>query len=344
MKRSRNKSMTSRSQMRGITLIELMIALVLGLLVVGAAVGIFLANRQTYTATESLGRVQENVRTSFELMSRDVREATGNPCNSATNNMAMVNVVNTPTANWWKNWGNGGNTSAILGFDGATAFPDRAFGTAPATRVAGTDGLVVLSGGDSAVTVTAHTPGSSEFTVASNDHGFTPGTLLMVCGPNSEPGGIIRLGAIFGMTGAAGTTAIGHAAGGGASGNATSNLGLGGTTFTFAPNALITRLHASRWYIGNNARGGRSLYQGVLGPGGVVNDEEVAEGVSNMTLTYLVQGDNAYVSEAGVGARWNEVVAVNIALALEGDDRVGTDGNTLRRDLVHVATVRNRNP
>lgn len=340
---SRLRPMSFRSQVRGITLIELMIALVLGLLVVGAAIGIFLSNRRAYTATESLGRVQENVRTSFELMSRDVREATGNPCNSESN-MAMVNVVNTPTANWWKNWGGGSNASALVGFDGATAFPDRAFGAAAAERVAGTDGLVVLSGGDTAVTVTAHTPGSAEFTVANNDHGFTPGTLLMVCGPNSEATGIIRLGAIFGMTGIAGTTTIGHAVGGGASGNATANLGLGGAPFTFGPNAMIARLHASRWYVGNNARGGRSLYQGVLAPGGLVNDQEVAEGIRDMDLTYLVEGDNAYVDAAGVAGRWNEVTAVNIALALEGEDRVGTDGNALRRNLVHVATLRNRNP
>ena len=342
MKRSRLQSASSSFRMRGISLIELMIALVLGLLVVGAAIGIFITNRQTYTATESLGRVQENVRTSFELMARDVREATGNPCNSESN-MAMVNVVNTPMASWWKAWGNGSINSAITGFDGGIAMPDKAFGATPAARVAGTDALVVLSGGDSAVSVTAHAPGSAEFTVGANDHGFTPGSLLLVCGPNAETGGIIRIGAIFGMTGIAATTTIGHAAGGGVTGNATSNLGLGGAPFTFGPNALITRLHASRWYIGNNTRGGRSLYQGVLAPNGVVSDQEVAEGVENMTLTYLVEGDTAYVDATGVGARWNQVNAVRIEMALEGEERVGTDGNALQRNLVHVATLRNRN-
>ncbi|MFP3416601.1 prepilin-type N-terminal cleavage/methylation domain-containing protein, partial [Bacillus sp. SIMBA_074] len=48
---------------QGFSLIELMIALVLGLLVVGAAIGIFLSNRQTYQATEGVGRAQEGVRT-----------------------------------------------------------------------------------------------------------------------------------------------------------------------------------------------------------------------------------------------------------------------------------------
>ena len=61
----------SAARQLGLSLVELMVALVLGLLVVGAAIGVFLSNRQTYTATESLGRVQENARVAFELMARD---------------------------------------------------------------------------------------------------------------------------------------------------------------------------------------------------------------------------------------------------------------------------------
>ncbi len=343
MNRSRQSVMGPQRSMRGLTLVELMIAMLLGLLVVGAAIGIFITNRQTYVATESLGRVQEGVRTAFELMARDVREASGNPCNSESN-MAMVNVANTPTAAWWKNWGGGSNASALRGFDGGTAFPDRAFGTAPASRVAGTDALVALSGGDRVVSVTAHTPGTASFTVASVDHGYLPGDLLIVCGPNASPGGIIRLGAIFGMTGLAGSTIIGHAVAAGPVGNATSNLGLGATPFTFGPNAVITRLQATRWYVGVNPRGGRSLYQGVLTTGGVIMDQEVVEGVQAMGLTYLVRGDNDYVNAAGVAARWNDVVAVNVNVTMAGTDRVGTDGDPLRRQVTHIATLRNRNP
>ena len=63
--------------MRGVTLIELMVALVLGLIVSGAALTLFVTNRQTYTASASLSRIQESERTAFELMSRDVREMAG---------------------------------------------------------------------------------------------------------------------------------------------------------------------------------------------------------------------------------------------------------------------------
>ena len=49
---------TARNAVRGLTLVELMIAMMLGLLVVGSASAIFISNRQTYRATEGLGRVQ----------------------------------------------------------------------------------------------------------------------------------------------------------------------------------------------------------------------------------------------------------------------------------------------
>ncbi|MFA4615373.1 pilus assembly protein PilW, partial [Xanthomonas perforans] len=52
-----------------------MISMVLGLLVVGAAIGIFLSNRQAYAATEGVGRIQETARLGFELIARDIREA-----------------------------------------------------------------------------------------------------------------------------------------------------------------------------------------------------------------------------------------------------------------------------
>ncbi|MFA4097975.1 prepilin-type N-terminal cleavage/methylation domain-containing protein [Xanthomonas perforans] len=85
----------------GFNLIELMISMVLGLLVVGAAIGIFLSNRQAYAATEGVGRIQETARLGFELIARDIREAGANPCDKA---LPVANVLTAPTATWWKNW------------------------------------------------------------------------------------------------------------------------------------------------------------------------------------------------------------------------------------------------
>ena len=89
---------------RGVTLIELMIALVLGLVVAGAAGGMFLANKRIYASTETLNRIQENTRVSFEIMSRDLREAGGNPCG---NSAELINLLQTKDTAWWGQYSEG---------------------------------------------------------------------------------------------------------------------------------------------------------------------------------------------------------------------------------------------
>jgi len=69
-----------RSHQRGLTLVELMIAVLLGLLVVAAGMGLLLSNRKTYGTTTAVGRIQENQRVAFELLSADIRSAGDYPC------------------------------------------------------------------------------------------------------------------------------------------------------------------------------------------------------------------------------------------------------------------------
>lgn len=60
---------------RGFSLVELMIAIVLGLVVMGGVISIFVANRQAFRVSENMAHVQENARVAFELLARDLREA-----------------------------------------------------------------------------------------------------------------------------------------------------------------------------------------------------------------------------------------------------------------------------
>src|SRR5699024_3242996 len=58
----------------GFSLIELKIALVLGLLVVGAIIQLFIGSRATQMSNEALARVQENARFSLELLKGEFRD------------------------------------------------------------------------------------------------------------------------------------------------------------------------------------------------------------------------------------------------------------------------------
>lgn len=66
----------------GFGLIELMIAMVLGLLVLGAAIAVFQSNQRTFSANEGQNRIQEGARAAYEMMSRDIRAAGGTACSN----------------------------------------------------------------------------------------------------------------------------------------------------------------------------------------------------------------------------------------------------------------------
>lgn len=64
----------------GFGLIELMISMVLGLLVLGAAIAVFQSNQRTYNANEGQNRIQEGARAAYEMITRDIRAAGGTAC------------------------------------------------------------------------------------------------------------------------------------------------------------------------------------------------------------------------------------------------------------------------
>ena len=110
--------------------------------------------------------------------------------------------------------------------------------------------------------------------------------------------------------------------------------------------SIVAKLKATRWYIGYNGRGGKSLYLSTLRNGGgalTVDNDEITEGVEDMTLGYLSEGGTSYQA-AGIVADWTKVMAVRISLAMVGKDKVGTDGKVLQRSLDHVVAIRNRTP
>jgi len=336
-----------RAHAAGFSLVELMVAMVLGLLVSGSAVGIFISNRQANRATDSLSRIQENARTAFELMARDIRQAGGNPCNS---NFTPMSVLNGAAGTWWANFNN-----PLFGYES-----NQPFAGGDGIRVGGaggTDAIEIKSASSAGVSIVFHNGSSATFFVNTVDHGLNRGDIALVCDNKRTT--------LFQVTNASPGTnnTVNHNPGGGvvAPGNCRNLLGApctapaGDANYSFQGNGTIAQLRAERWFIGNNPRGGRSLYAAVMrNNGGVtaVANEEIVEGVSDMQLSYLVADDSGatpiaadYVQADAVAANaWNNVVAVRITLTMQGLETVGTNGNALTRSLSHVVALRNRMP
>ena len=61
----------SQSQ-RGISLVELMVSLVIGLVLIGGALSVYINSRATYTLNETIARMQENANFALKYLERDV--------------------------------------------------------------------------------------------------------------------------------------------------------------------------------------------------------------------------------------------------------------------------------
>jgi len=341
------------SRQAGLTLVELMVALVLGLVVILAVLNIFVSNRETFRVTENLMRIQENARAGFDFMARDVREAGQNPCGTTL----VANVIRkTGAIPWWADW----NAGTIIGVDGSVDRTDiMAFGATTNARVAGTDAVLVIRAEQDEQAVTLHSPGTFEMTLKAVT-GLVADDVVLTC--DMQGAAIFQLGTV-----STSLNQINYDPGFAAL-NCSNQLGyptpLNCATppaRTFPAGAVLSKLSASFWYIGNSASGKRSLYRTrIKKSAGVMTTEteEMVTGVQDLQMTYLTKNvstealatDWVAASDAvfdpGVGA-WSEVnvsqaVAARIVMTLQSEESVGTNNLPIQRQLIHVVGLRSR--
>ena len=290
-----------RHAQAGVSLVELMIAITLGLVAVGAAMSIFLANRKSFALVEGLARVQENARFAVDMLSRDIREAGNAVCGG---NLPSVNIV--PSGNAWATWGRG-----LVGDDWNSGFSAPTGDTAP---IANTDSLLLwsASSGGTPVQITAHTPGASgSFTVASAP-GYAQDEVVTACDGSQLVTFVV--GSVTNQT-------VGYSNG-------------ASLTKAIAAGGFLNTLSAELWYVGQSTTGAASSLRRIsrTKTTGSTQNEEMVEGVTNMQIQYLL-GDatgapaaTAYVDAASV-TDWTKVIAVRVTLTLATQDSVGTTGS-----------------
>lgn len=334
--------------MAGLSLIELMVTVVLGLLVVLAAIGLFTSNRAVYGSTEALSRIQENARAGFELMARDIRGADGTACRapvdlhtaaaaSAPEKLPLVRWMGNNVASWGKlgEWGDG-----LVGWSGTHG-----------------DAIELRSATEDAVAVTRHEDHTLYY---AGPPRFAPLDPVLVCDGNTA----YLLGVILagqgshvayksatcqigpGSEGGIALRAGGRAAGGPAGGGMNCETDGNPTGLLIDPSrrpAFLAPVAAVQWLVETNSRGGKSLYRVSRGSAGSDERAEVIDGVRTLELHYLLPGKTEYVVASQVGADWKQVRAVRIALELEASPGGGS-GDEIGRRIVHVVSLRNRNP
>jgi type IV pilus assembly protein PilW len=281
----------------GLSLIELMIAVVIGLILIGGLIQVYLSSKQSYNAQEQLARMQESGRFAMDLITRDLRRAgyTGGDVVALNSYDGSVPPPVPPahdcgsTNEWGRmiGWRVSGLNNANTGYACATGY------------LGGTDILAIRYAGFDII--------DPAVTPLQADAVYVRTTL-------SPP-----VGRVF-----TGDT------------DATNQLPLDAGTPDHLL-AVVRPLVSNAYYVGDSGRtcNGQpipALHQVRLHPQtGAPVAEEIAPGVEQLQVRYLL--NNTYVDADAVGNDWPEVSAVRVWLLVRGECPEPGLGSTVTYDM-----------
>ena len=335
----------ARSHQGGLTLIELMIAMVIGLVLIGTVISVFLGMRATYSYQEALSRVQENGRFATQFLARELRMAGYTGCSN--------NIFN-----WLNPAGSGYVTSiygdrTVTGWDASSTAPGDSYiaGTSttwtsstgeavPAeigTVLPGSDIIIVNSSEPLDVELQGN-PGPPANTVnAADATGIPQGAIIMAVTSSCAGGDLWMKTSNENASSLPKGTAAGHSPG---------NINpSGGFTQEYDDDSNLYRWTSTAFFLSTNASTPPepALYRLRLDEAkrtGTANPQELVAGVESMQIAYGVDDDadrevDRYLS-AAVVPDWAAVHAVRIALLLRNDTRVPTETELTDFTLAHT--------
>jgi len=306
---------------RGFSMIELMVAVVLGLLVTGAIISVFAGSRSAYQSTSGVAALADSGRFALDTMEESSRGAGYVACNHATpvTSASVLNEISSPLAYDFR-YGVGGYEAAGTGPGGAVGLPaipvagagagnwtpnlDATFTGATNQQVLASDVLVLRSNVPRvtpAYTTADVGVGAGSFQVA-NAGALQAGQLAVISDCTKSVA--FQISNVAG-----GTPATVHFDGAtGAPGNASISLPM-----AFSAGAVVSPLTTTVYYIGVGADGDSALRRldllnGLVGAT-VFTDQEVVPDVENMQILYGVDTNNTQMASAYVTA--DQVLTIN---------------------------------
>lgn len=330
------------NSMRGVSLVELMVAMTIGLVILASVSAVFVNSKSNYVSQESASRLQETARFATYFLMKDLRLAGYYGCHdditSVNNRLAGAPVRFNPanpiegnragTTNWFpSNVATDFTTSGTAVTALAADCPNKVGG-----RCTGSDAVTVRFADpdtkdpatNTVTTLSSNMVGTGDTikisaTSASN---FSSGNIIMVA--DCSTADIVQVTGVVG-------TAISHVGSSGTPGNTDANL-LHAYSAPPTSSTDVMRYAVHRYYIGTGSSGHPALFrQNVLGSSSAaVNTptEEMVEGVESMQVLYGLDTDttpdqnpNAYLQPdnaalAATAANWAKVTSVRLVLTV----------------------------
>lgn len=341
----------SRRQ-RGLSLVELMIAMVLGLIVIGAAGQYYLANKITFNSQMQNGYLQESGRFALEFMARDIRVGGYSGCGSRRASFrpqVVRSYLNSEAYPYDFRLG-------VSGYEATGTAPGQTFAlgaTNPAPGGSWTPALPSGTGvGASGIGARA-LPGSDVLVVRSMSPDaiplvapYTSGSQVFAQNVPNE----IRTGDIVAVTdclqtqvfqatnvasGGSRINIVGSQGGSFSPGNRT-NINARGPVTNFGPGSEIARVRTFAYFVGQGSDGSPTLYREYLDGREVVTEELISQ-VESLQVTYGVDDSGNLVVDRFLTAdavdNWNSVLAVRVAILVRSPEEFAPEADATVYDV-----------
>ena len=302
------QKLRGRSPEAGITLVELLVAMAIGLILAGGIFQVFVGSSNSYQLNTQLSRLQENGRFAMQVLRHEIRGAGYLGC--AQNASSFTNTLNEATGFLFD------FSNAIFGLaaSGDNVWTDDAGETYSQAQVAsefdienalsGSDILAVRGTSAGDITLYAEMPPTSAvLKVTDANKVLNQFDIVMVSDCEHA--------SVFQVTQIQSNGTLVHNTGLGYPGNATKLLGK-----EYGEGAEIVRMRSAVFYVRRNPNGQPALYL----KNGLADAVELVEGVEMMQVRYGEDTNNdgtvdAYVDAGNVGD-WDNVRSVRIGLLL----------------------------
>ncbi len=325
---------------RGFSLVELMVSMVVALVVMAAALRVFVGMNESFRLEDALSRLQENARYGFEALALDARQAGFTGCITTVNNLlnpagtnydpALYDVSRPLTGFEFAGTDNGdAYTVTTLDPNGASraSWSDDTGTQLPAMLqnavLPGTDVLFVKQASQRlGVTAQGNTPANAANITLTGASGIDQDTIVLI----SDCAGAD----LFQNRAADKAATLSRGAGGNPGNVAPSN----DLSHAYSPGAEIYVLSPTIYYVGMGAGGNPGLFRRRFLEGGAGETQELIEGVENMQILYGEDTNDdrvadLYVAADGVGD-WARVVSLKVGLLMRTpvDARIDPDTAT----------------
>lgn len=330
---------------KGLSLVELMIAIMLGLILLTGVMQVFLSSKNVYSSQQALSRIQETGRMAMEFLSRDIRMAGFMGCASRGESFKITNMLNTPTSVTYN------FNESIRGYE-HPGFPIanskitqtiKSNTDVIAVRYAEGTPLYVTKNNDATTLYINNSGETRQCSSGTSLSGLCANDILVIT--DCEKANVFQATEIKAGSGAPDDKVnILHELGGTNPGPGNAVPTWGGSadkpnTFSIGSQILIAK--SNIYFIANGISGFPSLWQSSNGA-----NLELLEGVEDMHITYGIDTEatpdfipNEYKLAKDI-TNWKQVVAVRIELLVSSlEDKVTSDHQVYKFPTDATATT-----